>query len=113
MTMSPQIAATRIARNLVESELEIDRAVVSSAMLLASMAQARIDSGASADTGQIAMMRLVRAISALTDARKDVIQTHSELKKVGQARADIVFPDECPNKTALRSVFDSEAVLAA
>lgn len=97
MTMTPQIASLRIARDLAVSELEIDRAVESSATLLATMVRARIETGATPETGQVAMMKIVRALSALTDARKDVIQTHSELRKIGETRADIVLPGECPN----------------
>ena len=41
MTMTPQIAANRIMRELCESEIELDRTLARSAALLATMAQAR------------------------------------------------------------------------
>lgn len=97
MTMTTQVASMRIARELVTSETEIDRALESSASLLASMARARLETGATAETGQIAMMRLAGTLSALVEARKGIIQTHSELRKVGEERADIIFPSDCPN----------------
>ena len=97
MTMTAQVAALRIARELASSEMEIDRAVESSAMLLATMARARIDTDATSGSSQVAMMRMAQALSALTDARKGIVQTHSELRKIGQERADIVLPSECPS----------------
>ena len=96
MTMTTNVASMRIARDLIASEAEIDRALESSATLLATMARARLDTGATADTGQVAMMRLAGTVSALVDARKGIVQTHAELRKVGEERADIVLPSECP-----------------
>ena len=46
MAMNSQVAATRIQRELDTSEQEIDRALVSNAALLSTMAQARIDTDA-------------------------------------------------------------------
>jgi hypothetical protein len=100
MTMTLPIASMRISRELASSELQIDQAVESSATLLATMARARIETGVSADTGQVAMMRLVRALTALTDARKDVIHTHSALRRIGEERADFLLPSDCPSRAA-------------
>lgn len=96
MSMTPQTAAARIIRELHNSEAEIDRALASSASLLATMAQARIDTASPLATGQVAIMRLVRSLSSLSDARSELVRTHSELLKVGEARADFaVTPDDC------------------
>lgn len=96
MSLTPQIATQRIARSLNDVETEIDRALASGAGLLANVASARVEVGASAATGQLAIMRLSQAIASLTDARKEIVQAHKELRKVGEERADIVWPDECP-----------------
>jgi hypothetical protein len=93
--MTPQVATQRIARNLFEVEAEIDRALASGATLLANVAQARLDMGTAASTGQLAMMRLTQALTALTAARKEMVQAHKELRKVGEERSDILFPGDC------------------
>ena len=101
MSMTTQTAATRIIRELHNSEAEIDRALASSASLLAAMAQARVETGSPLATGQTAIMRLVRSLSSLSDARADLVRTHGELLKVGEARADFAGgPSECPNGLA-------------
>ncbi len=98
MPMTPQTAANRIIRELHTSEAEIDRALASSAALLATMAQARVDTGSPLATGQAAIMRLVRSLSSLSDARADLVRTHGELLKVGEARADFAGgPSDCPS----------------
>lgn len=98
MPITVEIAASRIVRELHASETEIDRAIASSATLLATMTQARLDTAAPAATGQVAIMRLVKTIGALTDARSDIIRTHAELYKVGEERADFPGgPSDCPN----------------
>lgn len=98
MAMNTQIAASRIVRDLVNSEIEIDRALVSSASLLATMVQARVDTDAPLATGQTAIMRLVRSLSSLSDARGDMIRVHADLLQVGQERgAFSLDPNGCPN----------------
>ena len=103
MGMNAQIAATRIQRELDTSEQEIDRALASSAALLATMARARVDTDAPMATGHIAIMRLVRSLNSLSDARTAIIRVHADLLKVGQERADFSLdPDGCPNKAEVR-----------
>lgn len=98
MAMNTQIAASRIVRDLLTSEIEIDRALSSSASLLATMIQARVDTDAPLATGQAAIMRLVRSLNSLTDARSDMIRVHADLLKVGQERANYSLdPNGCPN----------------
>lgn len=111
MPMTTQIAAQRITRTLLATENDLDRALANSANLLADIAQARMDIGADAATGQIAIMRLTEALGALSTARKHVVQTHAELRKVGEERADIVFPSECPN--ALNETDSGQALKVA
>jgi hypothetical protein len=32
----------------------------------------------------------------LIDARKGMVQTHAELRKLGEERADFILPSDCP-----------------
>ena len=97
MSMTPQIAAARIVRELTTSETDLDQAIASSAALLASMAQARIDTNTALADGQVAMMRLVRGLSSLTEARAEIVRTHGELLKIAETRGDVLTPwTECP-----------------
>ncbi|MFM5893278.1 MAG: hypothetical protein ACKOQM_02445 [Novosphingobium sp.] len=98
MSMINNVATARIIRDLVRSETEIDSALASSASLLATMAKARIDTDAPVATGHVAIMRLVRSLNSLSDARGDLIRVHGELLKVGQERGDYSLdPNGCPN----------------
>ena len=111
MTLTPQIAANRIIRELCESETELDRTLARSASLLATVAQTRVDVGSSFADGQVAIMRLVRSISALTDARADLARTHGELRKIGEERGDLILPHESIG--SLQAVEADEAARAA
>lgn len=100
MVMNTQISAARIVRDLTNSEIEIDQALVSSASLLATMAQARLDTDAPLATGQVAITRLIRSLNSLSSARADLVRVHAELLKVGQERADFSLdPNGCPKNT--------------
>lgn len=101
MPMTPQTAANRIIRELHTSEAEIDRALSSSASLLATMTQARVDTELPLATGQVAIMRLVRSLTSLSNARADLVRTHSELLEIGQVTADLAGgPSDCPTLKA-------------
>lgn len=98
MAMTTQIAASRIVRDLLTSEAEIDQALASSASLLATMIQARVDTDAPLATGQTAIMRLVRSLGSLSEARGDMIRVHADLLKVGQEQGMFsTDPNGCPN----------------
>ncbi|MEA3263662.1 MAG: hypothetical protein U9R07_09285 [Pseudomonadota bacterium] len=111
MTLTAQIATNRIIRELCESETELDLTLARSASLLATLAKARVDTGSSFAEGQVAMMRLVRSLTALTEARADLARTHGELRKLGEVRADIVFPSE--SKGSLAALEEDSAAQAA
>lgn len=113
MPMTPQIAAQRITRNLLATENDLDRVLASSASLLADIAQARMDIGVDVATGQIAIMRVTEILGALSAARKQLVQTHVELRKVGETRADFVLPSECPSKGSVESDVSVTAELRA
>jgi hypothetical protein len=99
--MTSEIATARIVRDLVKSETEIDCALACSASLLATMAQARLDTDAPLAMGHTAILRLVRSLNSLSEARSDLVRVHSELLKVGQERGDYSLdPNGCPTGDA-------------
>jgi hypothetical protein len=95
MSMTPNIAAMRIIRDLHTSEHELDQAMASSATLLSTMMQSRIETESPIAMGQVAVMRLVRALSALGEARGELVRTHGELLKVGQVHG-VLMDGDCP-----------------
>lgn len=90
-------SADQIAHDLTSSELGIDNALAHSSALLQSMVLARAETGMPFATGHTAILRLVKALSSLTAARTDMVRIHADLRKIGEERADLIFPDECPN----------------
>ncbi|MFO1255979.1 MAG: hypothetical protein U1E37_09965 [Sphingomonadaceae bacterium] len=98
MSMTSHVAVARISRELITSETDLDQAIASSAALLASMAKARIDTKTPVGDGQVAMMRLVKGLNSLTDARAEIVRTHGELRKIAEVRGDVLTPaTDCPN----------------
>ena len=105
MAMTSEIATARIVRDFVKSETEIDCALASSASLLATMAQARLDTDAPLAMGHTAIVRLVRSLNSLSEARSDLVRVHSELLKVGQERGDYSLdPNGCPKGDASAAI---------
>ena len=96
MLMTSQVATTRITRELRDTEDAIDKALACKAALLATMAQARLDTQAPAYSGHVAMMRLAKAEQSLMAARGDLIRAHDDLFKLGQERGDIIDGDKPP-----------------
>jgi hypothetical protein len=97
MTMTPQVAANRIMREICESEIDLDRALAKSAALLASVVQARVDTGSGFADGQGAIMRLMKTLESMTVARANLARGHGELRRIGAERSDLVFPHESLN----------------
>lgn len=104
MSKSVQISAATIQHDLLQSETEIDLAISRSATLLASMTTARVETASPFATGQVAIMRLVRAIGSLSDARSNIARVHADLLQVAEVRADYVSIDECPSGLAQTKV---------
>jgi hypothetical protein len=90
MTMTSEVATLRITRDLKQLEDAIDAAIAAQCALGTTLVQARIDTGAPAVSGHVAMMRLAKTGQMLVSARTDAIRTHEELYKVGQERGDFV-----------------------
>ena len=77
--MNRQSIGEQIAARLYCAETAIDRALVETANLAAQLPTARADAYLSATTGQKAFDGVAGAISALTIARQNMIQTHATL----------------------------------
>ena len=104
-TMSYQIkiASDQIKRDVPDTEASIDLALVSVSNLLATLVQARMDTGVPAGTGQAAVRRLAKAQMALVEASTDILRVHGELRKVGQEFAGLDLHEECPPAQASAS----------
>jgi len=77
--MNRQSIGEQIAARLYCAETAIDRALVETANLAAQLPTARADAYLSATTGQKAFDGVAGAISALTIARQNMVQTHATL----------------------------------
>lgn len=77
--MNSQSSGEQSAARLYCAETAIDRALVETANLAAQLPTARTDAYLSATTGQKAFDGVAVAISALTIARQNMIQTHATL----------------------------------
>ena len=95
MTLTAQMAAKSIATKLAASENQIDQALASSAELLASLAQTRLETEVEFATGHLAMLRLVKSLNALSTARGDMVRAHAELRKVAEERGEY-WVTPCP-----------------
>ena len=90
MTMTTQVAALRISRELKELEDAIDAAFARQCALGMTIAQARIETDTPAVTGHVALMRLAKAGQALITARAEAIRAHEDLYRIGEERADVL-----------------------
>ena len=68
-----------LAARLYAAESAIDQALIETATLAAALPAARADAWLSAVTGQRAFAGAAAAISALSDARAHIVQTHNTL----------------------------------
>ncbi len=107
MTMTTQVAALRITRELKQLEDAIDAAYAAQCALGMTLAQARVETDTPAVVGHVALMRLAKAGQALVTARADVIRTHEDLFKIGEERADLLT--EPKPKAALERFEQSQA----
>ena len=77
--------ATRVAASLHETENALDAAIAKASALLGMMPVARQEAHVSAQLGQDAFDRVVAAIGALNDARREMVAAHEAFAEV-QAR---------------------------
>ena len=93
--MQSNIPAMRIARQLNKCEQGADRLLADTAILVAEMATARVDSRTATGTGQRAIQRVIAAQQALSEVQSGLTRAHVDLLKIGQERGDILT-GECP-----------------
>lgn len=101
MTMTPTIAAARIARSVAATEQSFEQALLASTRLMTELVSARIEVG-EPSTGQAALMRLAKAQTMLIDAQSEVLRTHGALRDVARERGDI--PQDCPTEHGAASL---------
>jgi len=79
MLKQRRMVAEQIAGALFEAEAAIDAALTKTAQLTGVMPALRQEAGLSALVGQDAVERATRAIMALAEARRAIVETHKEL----------------------------------
>jgi hypothetical protein len=95
-------SSDKVARLLHELEHHIDQAFACSGDLAAALPRARIEERLSAVVGQPVISYIAKAISALGDARANVVQSHLHLERVARAEGiDVVaWGEERPKPAA-------------
>lgn len=83
--MKRRILANEVADKLFETEAAIDSALGSLAGLAGLLPRARMESNLSAVVGQGAFESIARSLTALTEARREIVDTHHRLAEVQTA----------------------------
>jgi hypothetical protein len=110
MSMNIHSAAARISRAVPTTEASLDEALIQVSSLIATMVQARKDTGVPAATGQATIARLTKAQLSLVTVSNDVLRVHRELAKLAEVHAGGDLHD-CPSRGSL-STADKVAKLA-
>lgn len=84
MSAARTAVGQRLAQRLVSTESAIDAALAEVAALTALLPAARQEAWLSAVSGQRAFDGAANALSALTKARADLVQTHDALAALGR-----------------------------
>lgn len=84
MSMTIAAATARISRQLPETELSLDSALLASTRLMETMLLARQVEGLDVYTGQTALMRLAKAQRTLIESQNDMLRIHEELRGIGR-----------------------------
>lgn len=77
--MKRRIMANKVAEQLFETEAAIDSALGKIAGLAGLLPHARLESRLSAVVGQSAFESIARSLTALTEARREIVDTHHRL----------------------------------
>lgn len=83
--MNRRIMAHRVAEQLFETEAAIDGALGKIAGLAGLLPYARMESRLSAVVGQSAFESIARSLTALTEARREIVDTHHRLVEMQNA----------------------------
>ena len=77
--MDKALIAQSVANKLFSTENAVDTAIAEASKLMGGLVEARHDLHVSAIVGDEAFIKVAAALSALTEARKAVVEAHSEL----------------------------------
>lgn len=77
--MKRRLMAQKVAAQLFETEAAIDGALGKIAGLAGLLPHARMESRLSAVVGQAAFESIARSLTALTEARREIVDTHHRL----------------------------------
>jgi len=80
--MKRRILANEVAEQLFETEAAIDTALGKIAGLAGLLPRARMESNVSAVVGQAAFESIARSLTALTEARREIVDTHHNLTRM-------------------------------
>ena len=83
--MKRRIMANRVAEHLFQTERAIDGALGKIARLAGLLPAARMEANISAVVGQNAFESIARSLSALTEARREIVDTHHRLVEMQNA----------------------------
>jgi hypothetical protein len=95
MSMNIHTAAARISRAVPATEATLDDALIQVSSLIATMVQARKDTGVPASTGQATIVRLAKAQLSLVTVSNDVLRAHKDLAQLAEVHAGMDL-HECP-----------------
>lgn len=91
--MSKPIAQMRISTDVRRAEYALDEALLRQSELLATLINARRETGANPALGQEALLRLVKSQQTVLSAGGEMARVHGSLLKVQQ---DELGYEECP-----------------
>jgi len=83
--MKRRIMANKVAEQLFQTEVAIDGALGKIAGLAGLLPLARMESNISAVVGQNAFESIARSLTALTEARREIVDTHHRLVEMQNA----------------------------
>jgi len=80
--MDKALIAQTVANKLFATENAVDTAIIEASKLMGGLIEARQEMRLSAVVGDDAVVKLAAALSALSEARKAVVEAHNELADV-------------------------------
>lgn len=110
MTMTFSAASARLARQVPQTEQEIDQALLALSNLMASMVAARNIEGMAPGTGEMAIQSVGKAIEGLVSASGEMAKAHARLRKIYEEKAGFDLDNV---KCASLSSLENEASKAA
>lgn len=109
MSMSVNVAAMRLAREVPSAELAIDAALLATTNVLQTMLSARSEGLVPAHAGQVALAKLIQSQKSLMEASNDFLRVHRELAALGREMM-VSDDDYCP---PIKGEVDSSVDMAA